>query len=61
MPFASIAITIQDDELSTAIKWSNHILHKKEWKLYAYDCNTSSPATHTWAKSEPKINIAEPA
>ena len=57
MPFASIAITIQDDELSTAIKWSNHILHKKERELCTYDDNTS--ALHTWAKSQPKINTAE--
>ena len=58
MPFTSIAITIHDDELSTAIKWSNHILHKKN-KSYMLMTVIHLLQPHTREKSQPKINIAE--
>ena len=58
MPFASIAITIHDDELSTAIKWSNHILHKKN-KSYMLMTVIHLLQPHTWEKSQQKIDIAE--
>ena len=58
MSFTSIAITIHDDESSTAIKWSNHILHKKN-KSYMLMTVIHLLQPHTWEKSKPKINIAE--
>ena len=58
MPFTSIAITILDDELSTAINWSNHILHKKN-KSYTLMIVIHLLQPHTCEKSQQKINIAE--